>query len=183
MCGSGWLLTHWSSCVGHGGLAFYAILFHCFLLMNFLAFSVLHQYEESIEINSVTAFSGLGRLSFFPAFAILIAMVALTGLPPTAGFIAKLLIFSSLWSTYQETQNMMLLALFIIGLVNTVISLFFYLKIPYSLFMKEIIQPVGILKNSLTRNLLHGILVIILIYLFLQPDSLMGWINRITFVL
>jgi NADH-quinone oxidoreductase subunit N len=171
------------SVLGMEGLHFMLFYSTVFLLMNFLSFSVLHQYEEAIEINLVTAFSGLGRLSFFPAFAILIGMIALTGLPPTAGFTAKLLIFSSLWSTYQETQSTMLLALFIIGLMNTVISLFFYLKIPYFLFMKESVQPLGIIKNSLSRNLLHGLLVITLIYLFLQPGGLMGWINRITFVL
>lgn len=161
-------------------MLFYSIIF---LLMNFLAFSALAQYEEFVDIRSVTAFSGLGRLSFFPAFVILIGMIALTGLPPTAGFTAKLLIFSSLWTTYQETKNVILLGLFIIGLVNTVVSLFFYLKIPYFLFLKEPIEPVGILKTSSSRNFLHALLVVALIYLFLQPGGLMGWINRITFVL
>ncbi|MBP9926499.1 MAG: NADH-quinone oxidoreductase subunit N [Cyclobacteriaceae bacterium] len=169
--------------LGMEGLHFMLFYSTVFLLMNFLAFSVLNQYEESFEINSMTAFSGLGRLSFFPAFAILISMIALTGLPPTAGFTAKLLIFSSLWATYQETQSTILLALFIIGLMNTVISLFFYLKIPYFLFMKETAKPAEPIKNSVARNLLHGILVVTLIYLFLQPGGLMGWINRITFVL
>lgn len=153
-----------------------------FLLMNFLVFAVLTYYEKHGDINSVNSLSGLGRLSWFPAFSMLIGMVALTGLPPTAGFTAKLLIFSSLWSSYQETHSMILIALFLVGLLNTVVSLFFYLKIPYFLFIKE--APVGVtIKSSGFSNLLHLVLVIALIYLFLQPDLLMGWINRITFVL
>jgi NADH-quinone oxidoreductase subunit N len=161
-------------------LMFYSVVF---LIMNFLVFSVLNQYESSFKADTVTSFTGLGRLSFFPAFAMLIGMVALTGLPPTAGFTAKLLVFSSLWATYQETQTMILLALFVIGLINTVVSLFFYLKIPFFLFMKEPSADASPIKNSYSGNLLHGILVIVLIYLFLQPGVLMGWINRITFVL
>lgn len=161
-------------------LMFYSV---AFLIMNFLVFSVLNQYESSLVADSLSSFTGLGRLSFFPAFSMLIGMIALTGLPPTAGFTAKLLIFSSLWSTYQEIQSGILLALFVVGLINTVVSLFFYLKIPYFLFMKEPVVDARPIKNSYSGNLLHGILVILLIYLFLQPGVLMGWINRITFVL
>lgn len=153
-----------------------------FLLMNFLVFAVLNYYEQHGDISSINALSGLGRLSWFPAFSMLIGMVALTGLPPTAGFTSKLLIFSSLWSAYQETHSLILIVLFLVGLLNTVVSLFFYLKIPYFLFIKD--APEGIsIKSSGFSNLLHLILVIALIYLFLQPDLLMGWINRITFVL
>jgi len=161
-------------------LMFYAFVF---LIMNFLVFSTLQQYENSIKADSISSFAGLGRLSFFPAFSMLIGMVALTGLPPTAGFTAKLLIFSSLWATYQETSTLILLVLFLLGLLNSVVSLFFYLKIPYYLFLKEPTEGSIRTKSSLYRNLLHLVLVIALIYLFLQPGVLMGWINQITFVL
>lgn len=157
---------------------FYASVF---LIMNFLVFSVLNDYEDQ-GVNEIPAFSGLGRSSWFPAVALLVGMVALTGLPPTAGFTGKLLIFSSLWNTYQESGSSLLLVLFVAGLINTVVSLFFYLKIPYFLFLKE--APAGVpQKSSVAGNLFHLLLVLLLIYLFLQPAVLMGWINRITFVL
>jgi NADH-quinone oxidoreductase subunit N len=110
-------------------------------------------------------------------------MIALTGLPPTAGFTAKLLIFSSLWTSYQDSQSIMLLILFGIGLLNTVVALFYYLKIPYLLFLKEPVPGLIPIKTSRLSNLFHLILVILLIYLFLVPGGLMGWINQITFVL
>jgi NADH-quinone oxidoreductase subunit N len=169
--------------LGIEGLHFMMFYSVVFLVMNFLVFSVLNQYENSSASETVSAFKGHGRLSFFPAFSMLIGMVALTGLPPTAGFTAKLLVFSSLWATYQETQTIILLVLFLIGISNTVVSLFFYLKIPYFLYMKEPPEDARPIKNSNSSNLLHAILVILLIYLFLQPGVLMGWINRITFVL
>jgi NADH-quinone oxidoreductase subunit N len=159
---------------------FYAVIF---LIMNFLVFAVLHQFENSISIQSVNNFVGLGRLSIFPAFVFLIGMISLTGLPPTAGFTAKLLIFSSLWTGYQDSQSIVLLVLFGVGLINTVIALFYYLKIPYLLFLKEPASESIPIKISPLRNLLHLILVVLLIYLFLLPGGLMGWINQITFVL
>jgi NADH-quinone oxidoreductase subunit N len=161
-------------------LMFYSVIF---LLMNFLVFSTLNQYEHEGEMLSVDSFAGLGRVSFFPAFSMLIGMVALTGLPPTAGFTAKLLIFSSLWASYAETSTGILLILFVTGLITTVVSLFFYLKIPYFLFLKEVPANSVPTKSSGSGNVLHLILVILLIYLFIQPGVLMGWINQITFVL
>jgi len=151
--------------------------------MNFLVFATLKQFENSISIESINNFSGLGRNSFLLAFSLLIGLIALTGLPPTAGFTAKLLLFTSLWSAYQDSQSIILIILFIVGLVNTVVALFYYLKIPYLLFLKVPATGAAPLKTSYSGNLLHLILVVMLIYLFLAPSGLMGWINQITFVL
>lgn len=159
---------------------FYSVIF---LLMNFLVFATLKQFENSISIESINNFSGLGRNSFLLAFSLLIGLIALTGLPPTAGFTAKLLIFTSLWGSYQDTQSIIFIVLFIVGLANTVIALFYYLKIPYLLFLKVPATEAVPIKTSYSGNLLNLILVVILIYLFLAPGVLMGWINQITFVL
>jgi NADH-quinone oxidoreductase subunit N len=159
---------------------FYAAIF---LVMNFLVFHALHQLERSFGQLPMPSFGGLGMSAIIPSLSILIGLIALTGLPPTAGFTAKLLIFGSLWGSYQQNGEWYLLSLFIVGLLNTVISLFFYLKIPYYLFMKDKNGIVSEIKTDLPGNLLSLILVIVLFYLFISPGGLMGWINKITFVL
>lgn len=159
------------------------ILFYSsiFLLMNYLVFTLIYQYEQQANVFTIPAFAGLGKTAWPLGVAMLVGLIALTGLPPTAGFSAKLLMFSSVWVSYQETQSLILLALFVIALISTVVSLFFYLKIPYFLFIKEAVaNPI---KISGWRNLLALILVIGLIFLFLYPGVLMRWINQITFVL
>jgi NADH-quinone oxidoreductase subunit N len=56
--------------------------------------------------------------------------VSLIGLPPLAGFIAKFLIFSSLVSAFRAgAEQPLMLALLIVGGINTVISLFYYLRV------------------------------------------------------
>lgn len=154
-----------------------------FLVMNFLVFHALIQFEKTPDKTEVSSFAGLGRTAIVPSLAILVGLLSLTGLPPTAGFTAKLLIFGSLWGSYQQSGQLLLLALFIIGLLNTVISLFFYLKIPYYLYIKDKEVDTPSIKIDFTGNLLSLILVIVLFYLFISPGGLMGWINKITFVL
>jgi len=161
-------------------LLFYSAVF---LIMNFLVFNSLNQFEQTWGDLKISSFAGLGAISLLPSMAILTGLVSLTGLPPTAGFTAKLFIFGALWGAWQQSGELILLALFVIGLLNTVISLFFYLKIPYYLFIKEKKLNTEPIKTDVAGNLLSLILVILVFYLFISPNELMGWINKITFVL
>jgi len=75
----------------------------------------------------------------------------------------------------------MLLWLLIFGLLNTVVSLFYYLRIPYYAFIKN--RSVNITTNILAFENLFGLILVLLILLFFfSPGLLMGWINKITFV-
>lgn len=165
------------------GIQFMMFYSAVFLLMNFLVFITLNQFEKAWGPHPISSFAGMGKVILLPSLAMLVALVSLTGLPPTAGFTAKLLVFSSLWASYEQNNALILLIAFLIGLVNTVISLFFYLKIPYYLFIKEKKRDADNIKISMAENLLSLLLVMLIFYLFLHPDGLMGWINRITFVL
>ncbi|MEP6734043.1 MAG: hypothetical protein ABJA70_00920, partial [Chryseolinea sp.] len=63
-----------------------------------------------------------------------------------------------------------------------VISLFYYLRIPYFAFIKHGTFQV---KTNFLRfeNLLGLLLVLAILILFFNPGLLMGWINKINFVL
>lgn len=162
---------------GINNFLFYATIY---LLMNFAVIAAL-QFFERFGFKSIADFQGSGRHWIIPSLALLIGLIALTGLPPTAGFTAKLFIFSSLWEAYQETGKTVLLVLMIFGLVNTVISLFYYLRIPYFAFLKSG-QPTEQQNIVTFENLLAVILVVVILVLFFLPGLLMGWINKINFV-
>jgi NADH-quinone oxidoreductase subunit N len=149
-----------------------------YLIMNYTVFLCL-QYFERCGIDSIEKFSGIGKSLLLPSIILLVGLIALTGLPPTGGFTAKLLIFTSLWKSYEAWGKGFSILLLIFGLLNTVVSLFFYLKIPYYAFLKagEPIQK----QNILTfENLLALFLVLILLGLFFQPGLLMGRINDLS---
>jgi NADH-quinone oxidoreductase subunit N len=164
-------------------LGIHFMLFYAgiYTLMNFVVFLGLSHFEGA-GITSIAAFAGTGKNHLWPSIFMLIGLVSLTGLPPTAGFTAKLFIFSGLWQSYQGSGKDILMWLFIAGLLNTVISLFYYLRIPYFAFLKSS-EPAE-KQNIITfQNLLAFILVLGLLVLFFMPGLLMGWINKINFVL
>ena len=170
-----------------------------YLIVTFftnLAAFLLVDYAEQLSVNSyllpvnssitnsqqqplpslISNFKGLGRLNPFYGIMMLIVMISLAGIPPTAGFFAKLNIFSALWETYQNTNQSILLWLFVFGLLNTAISLFFYLKIPFYLFFKEPLENQTFELNS-KQYFLAIILVLPILILFFKADWLMDLIS------
>ncbi len=159
-------------------MLFYASIY---MLANFLVFLLL-QYFEFNSIHTIAEHHGVGKALVMPSVLILVGLISLTGLPPTSGFTAKLFIFSSLWNAYTQTGKSILLWLLVFGLLNTVVSLFYYLRIPYYAFLKSNDNSFEI-KNNQLENLLACMLVILILILFFLPQLLMGWINKINFVL
>lgn len=177
---SGFLLVGLTAFLQQGVhfMLFYASVY---LLVNFLVFMYL-QYFESLGLDALESFSGTGKTHLWPSVFILIGLIALTGLPPTAGFTAKLFIFTSVWEAYELSGNTILLWLLVFGLLNTVVSLFYYMRIPYYAFIKD---GHSIAKTNIFifENYFGLVLVLMVLILFFNPGLLMGWINKINFVL
>jgi NADH-quinone oxidoreductase subunit N len=163
------------------GLQFMLFYASVYLLMNFAVFGYLSYFERH-GVFSMSAFSGKGKTFIWASVGLTIGLVALTGIPPTAGFTAKLFVFSALWDAYQETHKTLLLWLLVFGLLNTVVSLFYYFRIPYYAFLKSG-EDVITQKNGQFENLFGLILVVLIVVTFFIPGLLMGLINRINFVL
>jgi NADH-quinone oxidoreductase subunit N len=102
-------------------LAFYLGIY---LFMNLGAFAAAAFLRNSLGSEQILEYAGLVRRS--PGFVVCFAIVlfSLVGLPPLAGFSAKFTIFSSL-ANYDPR----LLGLLVVGGVNTVLSLFYYLRV------------------------------------------------------
>ena len=177
---SGFLLIGVATFLPNGvhAMLFYASVY---MLANFLIFLLLQSFEEN-GIHTIAGFAGVGKVMALPSVLVLIALITLTGLPPTSGFTSKLFIFSSLWEAYDQTGKSTLLWLLVFGLLNTVVALFYYLRIPYYAFLKTD-NTLSDRNNPLLQNLLGLILVVGILILFFLPGLLMGWINKINFVL
>jgi NADH-quinone oxidoreductase subunit N len=177
---SGFLLVGLASFMQQGFqfMLFYATVY---MIVNFLVFLYL-QYFESLGFTTLETFSGIGKRAIIPSVFLLVGLIALTGLPPTAGFTSKLFVFTALWESYELTGKSLLLWLLVFGLLNTVVALFYYIRIPYYAFIKG--SSVKFKANIFDPENFFGLLLVVLILiLFFNPGLLMGWINKINFVL
>jgi NADH-quinone oxidoreductase subunit N len=164
-----------------GYLMFYAGIY---VLMTVGIFHLLNHYHFNYGLDTVEDYRGMRRLSRLKTLYVVIWMIALTGLPPTAGFTAKLLLFTGLGEMYVVNSDPFLMVLIIVGILNAVISLAYYLKIPYQMIFKPSDQTIKTLENNVSfSNLFGTILVLLVLLLFIKPGWLMSWLNNANFVL
>jgi NADH-quinone oxidoreductase subunit N len=156
-------------------LGWQSVLFYItvYLFMNFAAFLLIDIISNHLKSEEIEDYRGLGIQHPFLGVAFVIIMIALTGLPPTAGFTAKLFIFSALWQAYQNTGDNLVLLLFIVGLFNVAVALFYYLRIPYYLFFRSG-KELNTLNLSMYTILLLVFLILPVFLFFFRADWLMN---------
>lgn len=81
----------------------------------------------------VSDFNGLAAVSPGVAAAMTICMLSLGGIPPTAGFVGKFVVFKSALEAYDQQ----LLWLVIIGVLNSVVSIYYYLRIVMAMYFRD----------------------------------------------
>jgi NADH-quinone oxidoreductase subunit N len=113
---------------GIAGAIFYALVHavmkgSAFIIVAIVAYHV----RRPVTFSEI---AGLGKRAPVAAFSFLIAILSLIGLPGTAGFMGKLVVFSS-----AVDQGLWWLAL--IGVLNSVLSLGYYLRLIKSIYLEE----------------------------------------------
>ncbi len=158
---------------------FYATIY---LLMNLAAFLLINYYERKYKIQTFQEYEGFFQLSPYFGIMMVVLMISLTGLPPTAGFTAKLFLFSAIAGEYQSTESTILLITLVFGILNAVVSFAYYVKLPYGMIFKKMNSTGNVFKKySSLENYLCLFLVLAVLILFFKPDWLMGWINNGSF--
>ena len=101
-----------------------------YLFMNLGAFAIVALLRNSLRSEEIAAYAGLVRSSPGIVIATAIVLISLIGLPPLAGFVAKFLVFSSLaQAIIAGAERPLMLVLLVVGGANTVLSLFYYLRV------------------------------------------------------
>lgn len=103
-----------------------------YVVSNLGAFAVISAIENKTGKLSMDDYDGLHKTNPWLAFAMTLAMFSLAGIPPFAGFFSKFLIFSSV----TASNNMALYMLVLVALINTIISLYYYLLVVKAMWLK-----------------------------------------------
>jgi len=141
-------------------------------LMNFGAFYLVDRFEaQSILKNH--DYQKLYRETWIGAMFTLV-LVSLVGLPPLAGFTAKLFLFSTLWATYLETGSLHEISFLGMAILATVASLFFYLRVPKNIFLSEKSSDTSGLQLALSSKIIATIFGITMLIVFFEPELVMS---------
>ncbi len=143
-----------------------------YVIMNIGAFSCLYllkkdgQYKENIS-----DLSGISKKHPLMAISFLIILFSLAGVPPLGGFFAKFYVFAAVLEKEMY-------ALAIIGLLTTVLSAFYYLKIIKTIYFDDGLITFDPIKNR-TAQVSVLASCIILITFFLYPSVLNNLVNTL----
>ena len=114
------------------GLLFYLAVY---LFMNLGAFAIVALIRNRIFSEEIADYAGLIKQTPVLCVCMLLCMFSLVGLPPFGGFFAKLVVFSSLFQAGNIHWSMW--AVLAIGGLNTVFSLFYYLRVLNAMFIAK----------------------------------------------
>ncbi len=150
-----------------GGSAGSAILFYliAYTLMNLAAFGIINilgkgRGEDGEEIHR---YAGLYHRNPVAAATLTVALLSLAGIPPMVGFMGKFYLFSAV-------VRAGLIPLAIIGVVNSLISVYYYLRVMVMMYMKDEEEDTysGTEWVSVVTS---GMLALLVIYLGIQPNA------------
>lgn len=112
---------------GLAGVAYYLLVY---AFMNMGAFTIVALFRNKGRFENIDEYKGLSTTRPLLAFLMALFLLSLAGIPPTGGFAAKFFILSAaIDAKYYWLAS--------IGVVSTAISLFFYAKVIFYMYMKE----------------------------------------------
>src|ERR1700736_2677968 len=135
------------ACFDGRAVVFYLV---AYLPMTLLSFAILIIVAQQTG-EEISSFDGLAKRAPFLAFAMLIAMASLAGLPFTAGFFGKFFIFASAIAQKQT-------ALVAVGIVTVACGFYYYLKVVRGMYW----QP-GTNNNTIPVSVLSRAIMVLLI--------------------
>jgi proton-translocating NADH-quinone oxidoreductase chain N len=155
---------------GIASLIFYLFVY---LFANLGAFTIVIIVSNGDEGESLDNYAGLSRRSPLLALAMLLFLLSLAGIPPMAGFIGKVYLFAAIM---QDG----LIGLLLVAILNSVVSLYYYLKIARQMY---ILPPKTDKPIRLSRALFAALFITLIgvLLLGLYPNPMLVLIQTAPF--
>lgn len=151
---------------GTAGIIFYLITY---LFMNFGAWSAIEIFINKTGKDSIKDLNGLIKSQPLLSIGLTLCLLSLAGIPFTAGFFGKFFLFSAIATANINNYFWLLL----IALVNTVISVYYYLRIINAMILKpceqEHVQDIIKPSLSLKAVFVSSVIITILLGFFASP--------------
>ena len=117
-------------------------------MSNLGAFGVISSIENQTGKVGMDDYRGLHKTNPWLAFVMTLAMFSLAGIPPFAGFFSKFLIFTSV----TGTGSIALYILVLVALINTIISLYYYLLVVKAMWISPEEPVVASYRSAMSER-------------------------------
>jgi NADH-quinone oxidoreductase subunit N len=168
-----------NSAMGVTALSYYVLIY---VVANLAVFAIIASVEEhnggTVRMDS---YNGLYKTNPRLSFIMTIALFSLGGIPPFAGMFSKFFAFMAAVNGAQLTTTMgiTIYAVVFIALVNTVISLYYYLLIVKAMYIKHNDNPLPTFTSSVNTKVALAICTLGIVA-FGVLSYVYSWINDAT---
>ncbi|GMV39499.1 MAG: NADH-quinone oxidoreductase subunit N [Myxococcales bacterium] len=157
--------------VASSGLLYYLLVYSVATIGAFTVLSMLGKdMEEDISFGHL---AGFGYRHPFAAVAMVVFMVSLAGIPPTAGFFGKYLVFTQVLTTNTDKY----LPLVIIAVLNSLVSVYYYLKVPVYMYMRGERRQAEAIRST-PMALVFGISALFVLQAGMFPSKYVTWAEK-----
>lgn len=132
--------------MGVAAMMYYILVY---IFSNLAAFGVIGAIENASGKVSMDDYQGLYKTNPRLSFAMMLAMFSLAGIPPFAGFFSKFFIFTSA----INQGSVAIYVLVLIALINTIVSLYYYLLVVKAMFISEEECAITHFRSSFSERL------------------------------
>lgn len=147
---------------GAGAVVVYMTLY---MVMSAGVFGIiLMMRRNGMAAERIADLSGLSRSNPAMAYAMVILLFSMTGIPPMAGFFGKLMVF-------QAAMAAEMYVLAVLGVLSSVVAAFYYLRVIKVMFFDEVSDPFDKQVAFAKRAVIAVSVVFVLIFI-LSPDTL-----------
>lgn len=151
-----------SSQTGMSSTIYYILIY---MFTNLAAFGIISAIENKTGKVGMDDYNGLYSTNPKLAFAMTLAMFSLGGIPPFAGFFSKFFIFAAVASSKVKGDYVLVF----LALLNTIISLYYYLLVVKAMFINKSDSPIETIKiDAMSRVALLVCVIAILVIGFIS---------------
>jgi NADH-quinone oxidoreductase subunit N len=141
-----------------GSVLFYLVVY---AFSNIGAFAVAAWLVRDRNGDQIDDLNGLGRQAPVLALCLVVLMLSLIGIPPFAGFFGKLYIFMEALNQGASGYRLTLMGLVALGLFNSVVSAFYYVRVLKAMYLREPSGPrLGSPRSSIAFPVLISAVVV-----------------------
>lgn len=133
-------------------------------LASIISFGALILVKRQAGSDSFESFNGLGKRNPWLAFCITISMLSLAGIPLTAGFIGKFMMFSNVMNDYHTV-------LLVLAAINAAVGVYYYLRVVVHMYFMSSKEDATV-SMPINFQIVFVLSVILTFVLGVYPDAL-----------